>query len=378
VIDHEYYMGLALSQARLAWGIAKPNPAVGCVLVRDGKVIALGHTQEVGGLHAEVMALRAAGELAKGATAYVTLEPCAHQGRTPPCSQGLIDAGVAQVVYGCQDPNPLVAGQGLQQLREAGVVVTGPVMEAECVAMNPGFMHKMATGKPYVFAKLACSMDGRTAMASGESQWITGPDARAQVHLMRAQSCAVITGLGSMLEDNPSMNARAAELVQAGVPEVYLERIQQPLRVIIDSPLKTPVDAKLFDQPGPVLLLTNNPDVNAYQAYQAKGVEVQLLATETQEPKAGKLDLQAVVDALATRGCQQIMLESGAGLNASFMRDGLLDNLQVFMAPKFLGDTGLPLFKQAHEKLADAWQGKFDKVTPVGDDLLISVDLQAT
>lgn len=373
--DHAYYMGLALAQARLAWGIAKPNPAVGCVLVRDGKVIALGHTQETGGPHAEVMALRAAGELADGATAYVTLEPCAHQGRTPPCSQGLINAGVAKVIYGCQDPNPLVAGQGLQQLRDAGVVVEGPVMEAECQAVNPGFMHKMATGRPYVFAKLACSMDGRTAMASGESQWITGTDARAMVHLMRAQSCAVITGLGSMLEDNPSMNARTAELVQAGVPEAYVERIKQPLRVIIDSPLNTPVDAKLFDQPGAVLLLTTNADDSAYAPYIAKGVEVQLVSTETQGPKAGKLNLQAVIDALAERGCQQIMVESGAGLNASFMRDGLLDNLQVFMAPKFLGSSGLPLFKQAHEKLADAWQGKFEKVTQVGEDLLISVDL---
>lgn len=373
--NHDYYMGLALSQARLAWGIAKPNPAVGCVLVRDGKVIALGHTQEAGGPHAEVMALRAAGELAQGATAYVTLEPCAHQGRTPPCSQGLIEAGVARVVYGCEDPNPLVAGQGLQQLRDAGVQVEGPVMAAACAEMNLGFMHKMATGKPYVFAKLACSMDGRTAMASGESQWITGPDARAQVHLMRAQSCAVITGLGSMLEDDPCMNARAAELVQAGVPEAYLERIKQPLRVIIDSPLNTPIDAKLFEQAGPVLLLTNNPHSEAYVPYIEKGVEVQLLATESQGPKAGKLNLQAVIELLAARGCQQIMLESGAGLNASFMRDGLLDNLQVFMAPKFLGASGLPLFKQVHEKLADAWQGQFGKVTKVGDDLLISVDL---
>ncbi len=375
MIDHDYYMALALAQARLAWGIAKPNPAVGCVLVADGKVIALGHTQEAGGPHAEVMALQAAGERAKGATAYVTLEPCAHQGRTPPCSQGLINAGVAKVVYGCEDPNPLVAGQGLQQLRAAGVEVEGPVLASECSKINPGFMHKMATGKPYVFAKLACSLDGRTAMASGESQWITSAAARAQVHLLRAQSCAVITGLGSMLEDNPSMNARAAELVQAGVPEVSVQRIKQPLRVIIDSPLNTPIEAKLFDQPGPVLIVTTNADQAAYAAYRNKGVEVQLLATETQGPKAGKLHLQAVIDLLAERGCQQIMLESGAGLNASFMRDGLLHNLQVFVAPKFLGSTGLPLFKQAHEKLADAWQGRFDKVTPVGPDLLISVDL---
>ncbi|HCH23079.1 MAG TPA: bifunctional diaminohydroxyphosphoribosylaminopyrimidine deaminase/5-amino-6-(5-phosphoribosylamino)uracil reductase RibD [Oceanospirillaceae bacterium] len=375
MINHQDYMQLALDQARLAWGIAKPNPAVGCVLVRDGVLIAQGHTQEAGGPHAEVMALNAADGQAQGATAYVTLEPCSHFGRTPPCSQGLIEAGVATVVYGCQDPNPQVAGQGLQQLLAAGIDVIGPVLEAQCQAVNPGFMHFMATGKPYVFSKLACSLDGRTAMATGQSQWITGPAARAQVHLMRAQSCAVVTGLGSMLADNPSMNSRATELLAAGVPAEQVARMKQPLRVIIDAPLRTPLDAQLFTLPGPVLLLTTNDDADAYAAYQEQGVEVQRVASEMTGPKAGKIHLQAAIDVLAQRGCQQIMLEAGASLNASFMRAGLLDNLQVFVAPKFLGATGLPLFNQAHEKLADAWQGRFQQFDKVGEDLLISVDL---
>ena len=375
MINHQDFMRLALDQARLAWGIAKPNPAVGCVLVRDGMVVGQGHTQEAGGPHAEVMALKDAGEQAQGATAYVTLEPCSHFGRTPPCSQGLIEAGVTAVVYGCEDPNPQVAGKGLQQLLAADIDVIGPVLEAECQAVNPGFMHFMATGKPYVFSKLACSLDGRTAMASGESQWITGPDARARVHLMRAQSCAVVTGLGSMLSDNPSMNSRENELRTAGVPAEQVGRIKQPLRVIIDAPLRTPLDAKLFTLPGPVLLLTTNDDAEAHAAYLQKGGEVQLVETQMTGPKAGKIQLQAAIDVLAQRGCQQIMLEAGARLNASFMREGLLDNLQVFIAPKFLGSTGLPLFNQAHEKLADAWQGQFQDFAQVGEDLLVSVDL---
>jgi len=375
MINHQDYMHFALDQARLAWGIAKPNPAVGCVLVRDGVLVGQGHTQEAGGPHAEVMALKDAGEQAQGATAYVTLEPCSHFGRTSPCSQGLIEAGVATVVYGCQDPNPQVAGQGLQQLLAAGIDVIGPVLEAQCQAINPGFMHYMATGRPYVFSKIACSLDGRTAMASGESQWITGPAARARVHLMRAQSCAVVTGLGSMLADNPSMNSRQAELLDAGVPEKQVARIKQPLRVIIDAPLRTPLGAQLFTLPGPVLLLTTNDDADAHAAYQEKGVEVQIVATEMTGPKAGKIQLQAAIDVLAQRGCQQIMLEAGASLNASFMREGLVDNLQVFVAPKFLGSTGLPLFNQAHEKLADAWQGRFQQFGQVGEDLLVSVDL---
>ncbi len=375
MINHQDYMHLALDQARLAWGIAKPNPAVGCVLVRDGVLVGQGHTQEAGGPHAEIMALKDAGERARGATAYVTLEPCSHFGRTPPCSQGLIEAGVAAVVYGCQDPNPQVAGKGLQQLLAAGIDVIGPVLEDQCQAVNPGFMHFMATGKPYVFSKLACSLDGRTAMASGESQWITGPAARARVHLMRAQSCAVVTGLGSVLSDNPSMNSRNQELLSAGVPEEQSARIKQPLRVIIDAPLRTPLDCKLFTLPGPVLLLTTNADAQAHTAYQDKGVEVQVVETQVAGPKAGKIQLQAAIDLLAQRGCQQIMLEAGASLNASFMREGLLDNLQVFVAPKFLGSTGLPLFNQAHEKLADAWQGEFQEFARIGEDLLLSVDL---
>jgi diaminohydroxyphosphoribosylaminopyrimidine deaminase/5-amino-6-(5-phosphoribosylamino)uracil reductase len=363
-------MQQALQQARLAWGLSKPNPAVGCVLVRDGVLVGQGHTQEVGSAHAEVMALRQAGIKAQGATAYVTLEPCSHYGRTPPCSQGLIDADVETVVYGCEDPNPLVAGQGLQQLKDAGIKVLGPVLAAECAALNPGFMHAMASGQPYVFSKLASSLDGRTAMASGESQWITGAAARAQVHLLRAQSCALITGIGSILADDPSMTCRQPELQMAGVGSELWPRIKQPLRVILDSQLRSPLSAKIFQLSGPVLLVTCVADVSLHQPYMDLGAEVAVVPAQ-----AGKVDLTATIAMLGERGCQQIMLEAGAGLNASFLQAGLLHGLKLFMAPKLLGAGGKPLLAQHIEQLQDAWQLAFSQVESVGEDLLLSLDL---
>lgn len=367
---HQQYMQQALQQARMAWGISKPNPAVGCVLVREDIVVGEGHTQESGHAHAEVMALKQAGENAQGATAYVTLEPCNHFGRTPPCSQALIDAGVTTLVYGTEDPNPLVAGQGLQRLKEAGVKIIGPVLPEACMAINPGFMHAMAHGKPYVFSKLASSLDGRTAMASGESQWITGFAARAQVHLMRAQSCAVITGVGSILADNPSMTCRQSELQMAGVFEHLLARIKQPLRVVLDSQLRAPLHAKIFAQPGPVLVLTCIDDIHLHQPYTDLGVEVAVMP-EVED----KVDLAKAISLLQERGCQQIMLEAGASLNASFLQAGLVDNLKVFMAPKLLGASGKPLLAQHFDRLEDAWQLAFSQVQQVGEDLLLSLDL---
>lgn len=367
---HQEYMQQALQQARMALGISKPNPAVGCVLVRDDIVLGQGHTQEAGHAHAEVMALKQAGANAQGATAYVTLEPCSHFGRTPPCSQALIDAGITTLVYGTEDPNPLVAGQGLQQLKAAGVTIIGPVLAEACAAINPGFMHAMAHGKPFVFSKLASSLDGRTAMASGESQWITGPAARAQVHLMRAQSCAVITGIGSILADNPSMTCRQPELQMVGVANDQWVRIKQPLRVVLDSQLRAPINAKIFAQSGPVLVLTCIDDIRLHQSYLNLGVEVAVLPGVE-----GKVDLAKAVQLLQERGCQQLMLEAGAGLNASFLQAGLVDNLQVFMAPKLLGAGGKPLLAQDIDHLEDAWQLAFSKVQQVGEDLLLSLDL---
>lgn len=357
-------MQLALEQSCHAQLIARPNPAVGCVLVKDQQVVGAGFTQEAGGPHAEVMAILAAGDLAKGATAYVTLEPCGHYGQTPPCSLGLINAGISRLVYGCQDPNPQVAGQGLAQCRAANIEVVGPVMEAQCRQSNHAFLQRMITNQPYIVNKMAMSLDGRTAMESGESQWITGPQARAQVHLLRAQSCAVVTGIGSVLRDDPSMNVRADELALAGVPQASIERIKQPLRVVLDSQLQLPVTAKLLQQPGPVLVITCVADLQQHQALIATGAELEVCAANDM----GKVDLMAAVTILAQRQCNQLLVEAGAGLSGAFLQAGLTDHLVLYMAPKLLGSKAKALFNLPLDKMAQAYDLDIKGIVQVGHD----------
>jgi diaminohydroxyphosphoribosylaminopyrimidine deaminase/5-amino-6-(5-phosphoribosylamino)uracil reductase len=361
---HDQFMALALEQASYGQLIARPNPAVGCVLVKDNQVVGAGFTQEAGGPHAEVMAIRAAGNLVAGATAYVTLEPCSHYGRTPPCSLGLIQAGVSRVVYGCQDPNPQVAGQGLAQLRAANVEVIGPVMQEQCEMSNRGFFQRMATSKPYVINKMAMSLDGRTAMESGESQWITGPQARAQVHLLRAQSCAVITGIGSVLRDDPSMNVRGAELALAGVPGATVERIKQPLRVVLDSHLRMQATAKLLHQHGPVLVVTCVTEAQRHRGLLSAGAEVVVGVADEQ----GKVDLAAVLVMLGQRQCNQVLVEAGAGLSGAFLQAGLTDHLVVFMAPKLLGCKSKALFNLPLDTMAQAFDLDIKEISQVGRD----------
>ena len=361
---HHEFMTLALKQASFGQLIARPNPAVGCVLVKNNQVVGTGYTQQVGGPHAEVMAIQAAGDLAKGAIAYVTLEPCGHYGRTPPCSLALIEAGVSSLVYGCQDPNPLVAGQGLSQLRTAKIEVIGPIMEAECKRSNRGFLQRMKTNKPYVINKLAMSLDGRTAMESGESQWITGPEARAQVHLLRAQSCAVITGIGSILRDNPSMNVRADELTLAGVAEATIELIKQPLRVVLDSQLRLPTSAKILQQLGSVLVMTCVADLQRHQALIDMGVELVVCAADDQ----GKVDLSSVLTILGQRQCNQVLVEAGAGLSGAFLKAGLTHHLVVYMAPKLLGSQAKALFNLPLDTMAQAVDVDIKGISQVGND----------
>ena len=364
LVPHDQFMALALEQASYGQLFARPNPAVGCVLVKGNQVVGVGFTQQVGGPHAEVMAIRKAGPLAEGATAYVTLEPCGHTGRTPPCSLALIEAKVACLVYGCQGPNPLVAGQGLAQLRAANVEVIGPVMQLECVASNRGFLQRMTTNKPYVINKMAMSLDGRTAMESGESQWITGPEARAQVHLLRAQSCAVITGIGSVLRDDPSMNVRADELALAGLPQAAIEAVKQPLRVVLDSQLRMPATAKLLQQSGQVLVMTCVTDLQRHQALVNVGAEVQVCGVDDN----GKLSLAAVLKVLGARQCNQVLVEAGAGLSGAFLQAGLTDHLVVFMAPKLLGSKAKALFNLPLEKMAQAYDLDIKQISQVGCD----------
>ena len=361
---HHEFMTLALEQASFGQLIARPNPAVGCVLVKSNQVVGTGYTRQVGGPHAEVMAIQAAGDLANGAIAYVTLEPCGHYGRTPPCSLALIEAGVSTLVYGCQDPNPLVAGQGLSQLRTANIEVIGPVLEAECRRSNRGFLQRMKTNKPNVINKLAMSLDGRTAMKSGESQWITGPEARAQVHLLRAQSCAVITGIGSILRDNPSMNVRADELALAGVPQATIELIKQPLRVVLDSQLRLPTSAKILQQPGSVLVITCVADLQRHQALIDMGAELVVCAADDQ----GKVDLSAVLTLLGQRQCNQVLVEAGAGLSGAFLKAGLTHHLVVYLAPKLMGSEAKALFNLPLETMAQAVDVDIKGISQVGND----------
>ena len=361
---HHEFMTLALEQASFGQLIARPNPAVGCVLVKSNQVVGTGYTQQVGGPHAEVMAIQAAGDLANGAIAYVTLEPCGHYGRTPPCSLALIEAGVSTLVYGCQDPNPLVAGQGLSQLRTANIEVIGPVLEAECRRSNRGFLQRMKTNKPNVINKLAMSLDGRTAMKSGESQWITGPEARAQVHLLRAQSCAVITGIGSILRDNPSMNVRADELALAGVPQATIELIKQPLRVVLDSQLRLPTSAKILQQPGSVLVITCVADLQRHQALIDMGAELVVCTADDQ----GKVDLSAVLTLLGQRQCNQVLVEAGAGLSGAFLKAGLTHHLVVYLAPKLMGSEAKALFNLPLETMAQAVDVDIKGISQVGND----------
>lgn len=311
-----------------------PNPNVGCVIVSEGSVVGRGWHQRAGGPHAEVFALQDAGARARDADVYVTLEPCSHQGRTPPCADALIAAGVRRVVAAMQDPNPRVAGQGLERLRAAGIEVETGLLEAQARALNPGFVARMERGRPWLRLKLAASLDGRTAMASGESQWITGVAARQDVQRLRARSSAIITGINTVLADNPAMNVRLDAQLLHGV-----EPVRQPLRVIMDSQLRTPPEAKLLALPGETLVLTGNDDPQARQALQTAGAEVALVACT-----AGRLDPVAALALLGGRGINEVLLECGPTLAGAFLAAGLVDELVVYLAPHVMGAAARGLF----------------------------------
>ncbi|MDX1513189.1 MAG: bifunctional diaminohydroxyphosphoribosylaminopyrimidine deaminase/5-amino-6-(5-phosphoribosylamino)uracil reductase RibD, partial [Gammaproteobacteria bacterium] len=288
-----------------------------------------------GGPHAEIVALDAAGELARGATAYVTLEPCAHQGKTGPCTEKLIKAGVKRVVAAMRDPNPDVSGRGFETLSAAGVEVRkGPLSEA-AAALNPGFVSRMTTGQPYVRLKLAMSVDGRTALGSGESRWITGEDARRDVQRLRARSSAILTGVGTVLADNPRLDLRLADRRPKEDPE---RELRQPLRVIADSNLRTPPDARIFASGGPVLIATRNAGAGAAGALRAAGAH--LLEVPS---RSGRLDLAGLLNALGERQVNELHCECGATLAGALIAESLVDELVIYMAPSLLGDDGRPL-----------------------------------
>lgn len=326
--DDYRHMARALTLARRGLYSTDPNPRVGCVLVEDGHIVGEGWHERAGEPHAEVIALDTAGARARGATAYVTLEPCCHHGRTPPCTDALLSAGVARMVAAMRDPNPQVAGRGLDILRAAGVRVECGLLEAEAHALNPGFIQRMTQGRPWVRVKLAMSLDGRTALASGESQWLTGAAAREDVQRLRARSSAILTGIGTLLADDPSLNVRLPEAVG------------QPLRVILDTELRAPPTARILQLPGPVVIFTAVSDPAAWAPLQAAGGEI-IIA-----PRAARgLDLRAVVTELARRECNEIHVECGPTLAGALLQAGLVDELVVYLAPLLLGDRARGLFQ---------------------------------
>ena len=352
-----HYMARAIELARNGLYTTHPNPRVGCVIVRDGQVVGEGWHVRTGEPHAEVHALRAAGELARGATAYVTLEPCSHHGRTPPCAEGLVNAGVARVVAAMQDPNPEVAGRGLKRLADAGIEVRCGVLEGEARTLNQGFLKRMEHGLPYVRVKLAMSLDGRTAMASGESQWITGPAARSAVQRLRAQSSVVLTGADTVLADGARLTVRADEL-GLSPEQTALALSRPPLRVLVDGRLRVPLDAPFF-KAGPALVATCVPPAGQYST----GPECLVLAGEN-----GQVNLRQLLVALAARGVNDVLVEAGPRLAGAFAEQGLVDEYQIFVAAKFLGSTARPLLELPLTRMSEATTLNIIEMRAVGDD----------
>lgn len=354
------YMARALELARRGLYSTHPNPRVGCVLVRDGQVVGEGWHVRAGEPHAEVHALRQAGDRARGATAYVTLEPCSHHGRTPPCAEALVDAGVARVVAAMQDPNPQVSGRGLLRLAEAGIAVHSGVLEREARDLNLGFIKRMETGLPYVRVKLAMSLDGRTAMASGESQWITGPAARGEVQRLRARSSVVLSGADTVLTDRARLTVRAEEL-GLSAEQTALALTRPPLRVLVDGRLRVPLDAPFY-QAGAALVATCAAAA-ARDRFLAEGHE--LLAVPGSN---GHVDLRKLLVELAARGANEVLVEAGPRLAGAFARQGLVDEYQLFVAPKFLGSSARPLLELPLARMVETQDLEIRDIRAVGDD----------
>ena len=315
------YMARALTLAERGLYTTTPNPRVGCVLVRDGEIVGEGWHVRAGEPHAEVVALKAAGERARGATAYVTLEPCHHYGRTPPCDEALTAAGIKRVVAAMLDPDPRTAGQGLAYLRAANIDTQCGVCDAKARELNMGFTSRVTRGRPWVRMKIAASLDGRTALANGQSQWITGTEARRDGHQWRARACAVLTGIGTVKDDDPQLNVR----------EVATTR--QPLRVIVDSRLETPPTAKIL-QGGGALIFCAHDDAKKSAVLRAAGAEIVVLPDAS-----GKVELPALLRELGRRGINELHIEAGHKLNGSLIREACVDELLLYLAPCLLGDT---------------------------------------
>ncbi|HEX8873158.1 MAG TPA: bifunctional diaminohydroxyphosphoribosylaminopyrimidine deaminase/5-amino-6-(5-phosphoribosylamino)uracil reductase RibD [Nitrosospira sp.] len=351
--DHTY-MAQALRLAEKGLYSTSPNPRVGCVIVRDNQVAGSGWHERAGQPHAEINALKAAGPAARGATAYVTLEPCSHHGRTPPCAEALIEAGVAKVIMAMQDPNPLVAGKGCALLQEAGITVQTGLMEAEASALNIGFVSRMTRNRPWVRVKIAASLDGKTALNNGASQWITGEAARRDGHRLRARSCAILTGIGTVLADNPELSVR------------HVDTSRQPLRAVVDSRLDIPVDARLLRGAGE-LIFTANASEGKIGGLRDVGARVIVL------PDGGnRVDLAGVMHSLADFEVNEVLVEAGRNLNGALIAAGLVDELVIYLAPYLIGDEARGMAKlQELTRLTEKRALKIDDVRAVGQDIRI-------
>lgn len=346
------WMQCAIAEAAHAIYRTRPNPAVGCVIVKDQNIVGRGATAPVGGSHAEVFALKQAGEQARGATAYVTLEPCAHYGRTPPCAKGLVEAGITRVVIACPDPNPLVAGKGVQILKDAGIEVVQGVAEQQAQLQNQGFLKAMATGQPYVRLKVASSLDGRTAMASGESKWITGSEARLDVQHWRAISGVVITGIETVLADDCQLNVRE---LAADIP---LDQVVQPKRLILDRQGRLPLDAKILQQPETVMVM--GPYRQVLADLGVEQIEVQPLA-----------ELLPLL--VKHYQIYDVMVEAGATLSTAFLQENLVDELISYVAPSFLGHTARAMFHAEFSTMAEQLRFRLVSVAQLGNDLRLNL-----
>ncbi|MCA1905264.1 MAG: bifunctional diaminohydroxyphosphoribosylaminopyrimidine deaminase/5-amino-6-(5-phosphoribosylamino)uracil reductase RibD [Desulfarculus sp.] len=358
------FMRLALGQARRGLGRSSPNPAVGAVVVKDGAVVGRGFHARAGEPHAEVHALAAAGAAARGAAIYVTLEPCNHHGRTPPCTQAILAAGIARVVYGASDPNPKAQGGG-EFLRQAGLAVTGGVLEAACRAEHRFFLTHVTQHRPHVVLKTAATLDGRTATVSGDSRWVTGPAARREVHRWRNWCDAICVGIGTALADDPQLTCR-------------LEGGRDPLRVIVDTSLRLPATAKVLDPASPAGCLVAcgpRPDPARRAALEAAGAQVLPLPRGDD----GRVDLGALLTALGRRGVTSLLLEGGAGLAWGFVRAGLVDEVMYFLAPKLIGGAAAPgmIGGRGFARMAEALPLGRVRVRRLGDDLCLSAPVMA-
>lgn len=363
----EFYMARALQLAGRGCFTTAPNPNVGCVIVRDGEIVGEGFHYRAGEPHAEVHALRMAGEKARGATAYVTLEPCSHHGRTPPCCDALIEAGVSRVVAAMQDPNPQVAGRGLHRLKQAGVEVSHGLMRHEAEALNRGFFKRMRTGFPWVQVKLGASLDGRTAMASGESQWITSPQSRRDVQRLRARSAAILTSSATVLADDPSLTVRWDELDDETRAIYPREDVRQPVRVVIDGQSRVTPAHRLVTQPGNTWLVRPQADTLSWP----ESVE-QLIIPQHQ----GHIDLVLLLMQLGKRQINSVWVEAGPQLAGALLQAGVVDELILYVAPKLLGSDARGLCQlPGLTALADAPAFSFSQIRRVGPDLCLHLSV---